>query len=117
MTRRPVVRECGDEEEADRPSAWMIQSAQPQEYAEDPFGMQRPTDRDDHTAAEEFASSLSERWQARLVSTPGDSKWLCYRKIRPTGGPSGPSQTLQRSHWEMDIVLLIDVSGLTDAVA
>ena len=74
MTRRPEVRESDDEEDDDRPGAWMIQSAQPQEHAEDPFGMQRPTDRDEQTAAEEFASSLSELSQARLVSTPGRPK-------------------------------------------
>lgn len=74
MTRRPEVRESDDDEDDERPGAWMIQSAQPQEHAEDPFGMQRPTDRDEQTAAEEFASSLSELSQARLVSTPGRSK-------------------------------------------
>ena len=73
LTRRPRVRESGDEEN-DRQGAWMIQSAQPQEHAEDPFGMQRPTDRDEQTAAEEFADSLSELAEARLVSTPGRPK-------------------------------------------
>lgn len=74
LTRRPDVRESGDEEDDVRQGAWMIQSAQPQEHAEDPFGMQRPTDRDEQTAAEEFADSLSELAEARLVSTPGRPK-------------------------------------------
>ncbi len=63
----------GDGEHALK-GVWMIQSAQPQEHAEDPFGMQRPTDRDERTAAEEFADSLSDLAQARLVATPGPPK-------------------------------------------
>jgi nitric oxide reductase NorD protein len=75
LTRRPEVRAGGDDEEDDvRQGAWMVQTAQPQEHAEDPFGLQRPTDRDEQTAAEEFAQSLSELAQARLVSTPGQPK-------------------------------------------
>ena len=71
MRRRPDVRKAGVDEDDVRQGAWMIQSSQPQEHAEDPFGMQRPTDRDEHAAAEEFADSLSELTQARLVSTAG----------------------------------------------
>ena len=71
LTRRPNVREEDDNEDDDRQGAWMIQSAQPQEHAEDPFGIQRPTDRDTQTAAEEFAASLSELAEARLMATPG----------------------------------------------
>ncbi len=52
----------------------MVQTAQPHEHAEDPFGMQRPTDRDENQAAEEFADSLSELAEARLVSVPGAPK-------------------------------------------
>jgi nitric oxide reductase NorD protein len=74
LTRRPSVRESADDEDDDRQGAWMIQSAQPQEHAEDPFGLQRPTDRDEHSAAEEFADSLSVLAEARLVSTPGRPK-------------------------------------------
>ena len=74
LTRRPDVRESADEEDDGRQGAWMIQSAQPQEHAEDPFGLQRPTDRDEQTAAEEFADSLAELAEARLVSTPGRAK-------------------------------------------
>ena len=52
----------------------MIQASAPHEVAEDPFGLQRPTDRDAQTAADEFAESLAELEQARLVSTPGAPK-------------------------------------------
>jgi nitric oxide reductase NorD protein len=52
----------------------MIQASPPHEHAEDPFGMQRPTDRDEEGAADEYAESLSDLQQARLVSTPGQAK-------------------------------------------
>jgi nitric oxide reductase NorD protein len=52
----------------------MVQTSQPHEQVEDPFGMQRPTDRDAATAADEMADALSELQQARLVTTPGRPK-------------------------------------------
>ena len=75
MDRRPEVREpAPDEDEDNGPGTWMIQTGEPLEHAEDPIGMQRPTDRDESTAAEEFADSLSELREARLVTTPGSPK-------------------------------------------
>ncbi len=71
LPRRPDVREASDEEDDDRPGAWMVQTAQPHEQAEDPGGLQRPTDRDDATAADEYADALSELPEARLVTRPG----------------------------------------------
>lgn len=52
----------------------MIQASQPHAHAEDPFGLQRPTDRDEESAAEAHAESLSDLEPARLVSTPGQAK-------------------------------------------
>lgn len=74
LERRPEIREAADDEDDQEPGAWMIQSAQPEQHVEDPMGAQRPTDRDDQTAAEEFADSMSELPEARLVSTPGRPK-------------------------------------------
>ncbi len=74
LARRPEIREAPEDEDEQRTGAWMVQTAQPQEQAEDPVGMQRPTDRDASTAAEDFADSLSELPEARLVSTPGQAK-------------------------------------------
>lgn len=74
LARQPKVREASDEEDDTRQGAWMIQASAPHEVAEDPFGLQRPTDRDAHTAADEFAESLAELEQARLVSSPGAPK-------------------------------------------
>lgn len=74
LVRRPDVREGDDDEEDARDGAWMVQTAQPHEKAEDPMGLQRPTDRDTATAAEDFADALSELPEARLVSAPGKPK-------------------------------------------
>jgi nitric oxide reductase NorD protein len=52
----------------------MVQSSQPNEHVEDPMGLQRPTDRDAATAAQDFADALSELPEARLVSAPGKPK-------------------------------------------
>jgi nitric oxide reductase NorD protein len=70
LARRPTVREADDDEDDDQPGALMVQPAVPHEQAEDPMGLQRPTDRDTATPAEEFADALSELPEARLVSTP-----------------------------------------------
>ena len=74
LARRPDVREADDEEDDERPGAWMVQTAQPHEQAEDPGGLQRPTDRDDATAADEYADALSELPEARLLTRPGHPK-------------------------------------------
>ncbi|HJU71494.1 MAG TPA: VWA domain-containing protein [Paucimonas sp.] len=74
LARRPEVRQPTPDEDDAQQGAWMVQTAQPHEHAEDPVGMQRPTDRDETAAAEEFAESLSELPEARLVSTPGRPK-------------------------------------------
>ena len=67
LARRPTVRAVQPEEEDAKPGAWMIQTSQPHEHAEDPMGLQRPGDRDADSAAEGLADSVSELEQARLV--------------------------------------------------
>ena len=52
-----VLGEAAEDEDKQEPGAWMIQSAQPEQHIEDPVGAQRPTDRDDQTAAEDFADA------------------------------------------------------------
>ena len=74
LTRRPEVREAPDDEDDRAPGAWMVQPSPPHEQAEDPMGLQRPTDRDTTTAAEDFADALSELPEARLVFAPGAPK-------------------------------------------
>ena len=73
LARRPEVREAtehDDDSERD-PGSWMIQADEPHEKAEDPMGVQRPTDRDEHPDSDQLGDMLSELPQARLVSTPG----------------------------------------------
>jgi nitric oxide reductase NorD protein len=60
-----------------------VQTSQPHEQAEDPVGLQRPTDRDASTAAEELADSLSELPQAKLVSTPGRPREILLSQDTP----------------------------------
>lgn len=73
LARRPEVREGTEQEDQKTPGAWMIPPDVPHEQAEDPFGMQRPTDRDQSAGADEFADLVSELAQARLVWTPGQA--------------------------------------------
>ena len=47
MRRRPRVREAADDEDDDHAGTWVIRADEPQESVEDPFGLQRPADRDD----------------------------------------------------------------------
>jgi nitric oxide reductase NorD protein len=68
------VREAVAGEDEQKPGHFMVQTAQPSESAEDPMGIQRPTDRDDATAAEDLAESVADLPEARLVTRPGSPK-------------------------------------------
>jgi nitric oxide reductase NorD protein len=74
LKRTPKVREPAAGEDEHKPGAFMVQTAQPNESAEDPMGMQRPTDRDEATAAEDLAESVADLPEARLVTRPGSPK-------------------------------------------
>lgn len=110
LARQPQVREAKDDEDDARPGAWMIQASAPHEVAEDPFGLQRPTDRDAKTAADEFAESLAELEQARLVSTPGRPKEVLLSDNPPEArakhaASMGPdrSQAIRYPEWDYRI--------------
>ncbi|MEO7073395.1 MAG: hypothetical protein ABI300_10700, partial [Rhodanobacter sp.] len=90
LVRRPDVREADDDEDDERPGAWMVQTAQPHEQAEDPHGLQRPTDRDNDTAAEEYADALSELPEARLLTRPGRPKEILLSDDPPTPAAHAP---------------------------
>ena len=107
LTRQPQVREAPDDEDDTRQGPWMIQASAPHEVAEDPFGLQRPTDRDAQTAAEEFAESLAELEQARLVSKPGRPKEVLLSDDAPVtrakhGGGEGDDSSEQIRYPEWD---------------
>lgn len=74
LERRPRVREAASDEDDPGPGIWMVPIDDPEEKAEDPFGLQRPTDRDDLADPDELAESLAELPEARLVATPGQPR-------------------------------------------
>jgi nitric oxide reductase NorD protein len=87
MERRPIVRQANEDEDDASPGAWMIQTAQPQEHAEDPMGLQRPADRESDDAAEGHAESLSELAQARLVRSPQRAHEVLLSDDLPASAP------------------------------
>ena len=104
LSRRPEVRGNPVEEDDAQPGAWMVQTAQPQEKAEDPMGLQRPTDRDQTTASEDFADALSELPEARLLSAPGKPKEVLISDDPPEtrdrrGADGQPGQALEKRHY------------------
>ncbi len=107
MSRRPTVRPQDERDEETKQGAWMVQTAQPQEHAEDPFGMQRPTDRDEQQAADEFADSLSELAEARLVRTPGAPKEILLSDDPPesllrvtASAPTTSEKAIRYPEWD-----------------
>ncbi|MGE5650641.1 MAG: hypothetical protein ACM34A_10640, partial [Bacillota bacterium] len=71
LARRPRVRSSDAGEDDAQPGAWMVQTSEPQEHAEDPLGLNRPQDRSFDGDIEGAAQSLAELESARLVTTPG----------------------------------------------
>lgn len=72
LTRRPEVREALEDEDSEAGDGIiMVQLDEPHQHAEDPFGLNRPVDRDDDISADEYGDMLSELSEARLIATPG----------------------------------------------
>lgn len=99
MPRSPKEMLSDDEEEKKEDGTWMIQTAEPHEKAEDPMGTQRPIDRDEDTASEEFADALSELPEARVVSDPTPAKEILLSDDAParhsTFLPAPAAQAMQ----------------------
>src|SRR5699024_2875930 len=75
LERRPDVREALEDEDDEKDAGiFMVQLDEPHQQAEDPFGLNRPVDRDEDISADDYGDMLSELCQARLVSSPGQSK-------------------------------------------
>lgn len=108
LPRRPDVRDARDGEDDEQAEGiWMVQPSPPLEQAEDPMGMQRPTDRDDATPADEYADSLSELNEARLVLAPGSPKEILIsddppgaRSLRSANEPDSQEQRLSYPEWD-----------------
>ena len=89
LARTPEVREGEPDEDDGEPGPWMVQTAQPHESAEDPMGLTRPTDRDAETAAEDFAESVADLPQARLVAAPGKPREYLLSEDMPQAARHG----------------------------
>jgi len=107
LSRRPEIREAPEDEDDRKQGAWMVQTALPHEQAEDPVGLQRPTDRDEATAAQELADSLSELPEARLVTSPGRPREVLLseevpraREKRGYRAASGQAHALRYPEWD-----------------
>jgi nitric oxide reductase NorD protein len=74
MRRRPLVREAAEDEDDRGSGTWVMRADEPQESVEDPYGLQRPTDRDDEADPEGLGDSLSDLPEARVVRTPGQAR-------------------------------------------
>jgi nitric oxide reductase NorD protein len=70
MRRRPRPRQAADDEDDATSGAWLIRADDPQESVEDPFGLQRPADRDHDADPDGLGDSLSDLPEARVVRTP-----------------------------------------------
>ncbi|UYO93133.1 nitric oxide reductase activation protein NorD [Pollutimonas sp. M17] len=109
MPRRPKERKTNEDEDDDKQGVWMVQTNAPMEKAEDPMGMQRPADRDEQTAAEEFADALSELPEARLVSTPGKPREVLLsddppdKRSQAGAPPQAPEAQWRYPEWDYRI--------------
>lgn len=75
IQRRPEVREAVEGEDDEQSAGpWMVQVDEPHPHAEDPLGLNRPTDRDEDTSADQYGEMVSELPAARLVATPSRPK-------------------------------------------
>src|SRR5690606_10772044 len=59
MPRRPQPREAAADEDDEGAGTWVIRADEPLESVEDPFGLQRPADRDDDADPDGLGDSLS----------------------------------------------------------
>ena len=97
MPRSPKERQADEDEDKKDEGTWMIQTAEPLEKAEDPMGTQRPTDRDEETASEEFADALSELPEARLVTTSTPAKEVLLSDDTPDRQTLARSETVEET--------------------
>jgi nitric oxide reductase NorD protein len=69
MPRRPRVRDADDDDD-EQMGTWIVRADDPQESVEDPMGLQRPVDQDEHADPGGLGDSLSDLREARLLRTP-----------------------------------------------
>lgn len=107
LPRRPAVRPEQEGEDDQSPGMWMLQMDDPQQHVEDPMGLQRPADRDNHADADELGDSLSELAQARLVTTPEPAKEILVSDDPPARGiveaAAGSDAGIRYPEWDYRI--------------
>ena len=92
LRRRPRIREIADGEDDTGTGTWVIRTDEPQETVEDPFGLQRPTDRADDADPEGLGDSLAELPEARVVRTPAPAKEVLRAgEETPRASPAMPA--------------------------
>src|SRR5690606_30286329 len=107
LPRSPRPHEANEDDAPTDDGMSVLQSSDPLEKAEDPSGMQRPTDRDDETAGEEFADALSELPEARLIRSPTPAREVLLSDDAPQRralprADSMPTQTTRIHYPEWD---------------
>jgi len=105
MRRRPRVREAADDEEDTGTGTWIIRADEPQESVEDPFGLQRPVDREENADPEALGDSLSELPEARIIRTPAQPREILRagdERFLTTSGTAGtrPSTGISYPEWD-----------------
>jgi len=95
MRRQPRIREAAEDEDDAGAGTWVIRPDEPQESVEDPFGLQRPTDRNDHADPEGLGDSLSDLPEARVVRTPGQAREVLRagNELQRSPAPALPPKT------------------------
>lgn len=83
LRRAPQPREAKADEDQGRMGTWLIRPDEPQESVEDPFGVQRPADRDDEAVPDDLADALADLPETRVVATP-----QAPREVLASEGPA-----------------------------
>jgi nitric oxide reductase NorD protein len=105
MRRRPRVREAADDEEDTGTGTWIIRADEPQESVEDPFGLQRPVDREQNADPEGLGDSLSELPEARVIRTPEEPREILRAgddRLPTTSGTAEPRRATGIAYPEWD---------------
>jgi nitric oxide reductase NorD protein len=104
LPRRPRVRDAAEDEDDAEPGTWMVRADDPQEKAEDPAGLQRPSDRDQQADPGELADALSELPELRLVRSPEAVREILAGEdpIRRVPRPESAPQTSGIAYPEWD---------------
>jgi nitric oxide reductase NorD protein len=113
LSRRPDPRReaAEGEDESREPGAFMLQPDVPHERAEDPFGLQRPVDRDETRPAEELGEMLSELASARSQATPERAREVLLSDDPPparahgVAAPADPNGEIRFRYPEWDHAL------------